>query len=593
MDMKRENLKKIISSARGVQKADLVLKNARILNVFTKEFEDGDVAISNGVIAGIGTYEGEREVDLSGKYLAPGLIDGHIHIESSMLSPTEFARSVVPQGTTMVVTDPHEIANVAGKEGISFMLESSKDLPLDVFFMLPSCVPATPLDESGAILLADDLKDFYDEPRVLGLAELMNSFGTIRNDEQIISKILGAKERGKQIDGHGPALSGKDLNAYIASGVASDHECSVADEAIEKVKRGQFVMIREGTAAKNLEKLLPLFDEPYCDRCMLVTDDRHPGELINNGHIDDIVRRAIAAGKKPETVLRMASFNASVYFGLKDHGAVAPGYVADLIVLSDLEDVVVDQVYKHGELVAEKGKLLAAIPVLPNKEERYPSVYHSFHLKALVPEDFALKEQGSKKRVIGMVPGEILTSEMIVPANLDAAPKADPEGHIPPSPGVEFDKDIVKIAVVERHKDTGHIGVGFTTGYGLRYGAIASSVAHDSHNIIVVGTNDTDMAAAANAVRENEGGLAIAIDGEVVSALALPIAGLMCEQSAVEVDDRLIEMKVIARRMGVPLGIDPFMTLAFTALPVIPSVRILTQGIVDVATQSFVPVLFD
>lgn len=593
MDMKRENLKKIISSARGVQKADLVLKNARILNVFTKEFEDGDVAISNGVIAGIGSYEGEREVDLSGKYLAPGLIDGHIHIESSMLSPTEFARSVVPQGTTMVVTDPHEIANVAGKEGISFMLESSKDLPLDVFFMLPSCVPATPLDESGAVLLADDLKEFYDEPRVLGLAELMNSFGTIRNDEQIISKILGAKERGKQIDGHGPALSGKDLNAYIASGVASDHECSVADEAIEKVKRGQFVMIREGTAAKNLEKLLPLFDEPYCDRCMLVTDDRHPGELINNGHIDDIVRRAIAAGKKPETVLRMASFNASCYFGLKDHGAVAPGYVADLIVLSDLEDVVVDQVYKHGELVAEKGKLLAEIPVLPNKEERYPSVYHSFHLKALVPEDFVLKETGSKKRVIGMVPGEILTSEMIVPANLDAASKADPEGHIPPSPGVEFDKDIVKIAVVERHKDTGHIGVGFTTGYGLRYGAIASSVAHDSHNIIVVGTNDTDMAAAANAVRENEGGLAIAIDGEVVSTLALPIAGLMCEQSAVEVDDRLIEMKVIARRMGVPLGIDPFMTLAFTALPVIPSVRILTQGIVDVATQSFVPVLFD
>ena len=573
MDHKRAYLKEIISTARGEETADLVLKNAKILNVFTRQLEDGDVAIKNGYIVGIGSYKGNLEFDLSGKILTPGLIDGHIHIESSMISPSEFTRAVVPHGTTAVVTDPHEIANVAGKEGISFMLESSEDLPLDIFFMLPSCVPATPLDEAGATLKAEDMKEFYSEYRVLGLAELMNSFGTIRNDDDIISKILCAKEEDKRIDGHAPGLTGNDLNAYVSAGVGSDHECTTAEEAIEKLRRGQYIMIREGTAAKNLDALLPLFDEPYCDRCMLVSDDRHPGELVEVGHIDAIVRAAVKAGKKVENVLKMASFNAASYFGLKERGAIAPGYIADMIVLSDLNDLKVEKVFKNGALVADEGKLIPEIAPLPNKEERYPRVFHSFHLKELVPEDFAIKGTGSKKRVIEVVPGELLTKEKIVPA--------------------EETDGITKIAVIERHKDTGHIGVGFLSGYGLTKGAIASSVAHDSHNLIVAGTSDEDMAAAANAVRENEGGLAIAIDGKVVATLALPIAGLMCEHEADEVAEKLLEMKKLAREMGVPEDIDPFMTLAFTALPVIPSIRILTQGLVDVNTQSYVPVLFD
>ena len=590
---KSDELKELILAARGVEKADLVLKNARILNVFTGEVEDGDVAIRNGYIAGIGSYEGETEIDLMGKIVCPGLIDGHIHIESSMISPAEFAKAVLPHGTTAVITDPHEIANVAGAEGLSYMLESSVDLPLEIFFMLPSCVPATPLDEAGAELNAASLNSFYANIRVLGLAELMNSYGTVRNDKEIISKILGAQDHGRIIDGHAPGLSGRDLNAYVAAGVGSDHECSTAEEAIEKLKRGQWIMIREGTAAKNLKALLPLFDDEYCDRCMLVTDDKHPGDLIELGHIDYIIREAIKAGKKPANAIKMASFNAASYFGLKSRGAVAPGYRADLIVVSDLSEFNVEKVFKKGKLVASDGKLCIDVPEFGKKEDHYPRVYHSFKLRELSSQDFVLMESGSKKRVIELMRDQLLTGELIVPANLERSAECAIEGHFTPARGVELDKDIVKIAVIERHKSTGHIGVGFAKGYGLKYGAIASSVAHDSHNLIVAGTNDVDMATAANAVRENEGGLAIAVDGKILSTLALPIGGLMCEKEASYVEDKLIEMKAQARLLGVPDGIDPFMTLAFVALPVIPKLRILTKGLADVDTQSYVPVLFD
>lgn len=590
---KSDELKELISAARGVDRADLVLKNARFLNVFTNEVEEGDIAIDDGYFAGIGNYVGIEEIDMEGKIICPGLIDGHIHIESSMVSPPEFARAVVPHGTTAVITDPHEIANVAGAEGISYMLERSKNLPLEVFFMLPSCVPATPLDESGAELNAASLNSFYQNKRVLGLAELMNAYGTVRNDTEIISKILGAQDHNRLIDGHAPGLSGKELNAYIAAGVDSDHECSTAEEAIEKIRRGQYVMIREGTAAKNLKALLPLFDDKYCDRCMLVTDDKHPGDLINLGHIDYIIREAIKAGKKPANAIKMASFNAATYFGLRKRGAIAPSYRADFIVVDSLENFNVLKVYKKGKLVAENGRMVVDIPAMENLEEHYPKVYHSFNLKALAPEDFELKEKGSKKRVIGMTKGELLTAEIIVPANLEAAAANAQTGHLTPAPGVETDKDIVKLAVIERHKNTGHIGVGFTSGYGIKYGAIASSIAHDSHNLIVAGTNDTDMALAANAVRDNEGGLAIAADGKVISTLKLPIGGLMSEQGVRFVEDQLDIMKKQAREMGIAEGIDPFMTLGFVSLPVIPKLRLLTQGVADVDTQSYVPVLFD
>lgn len=577
----KENLKDLIEAARGITQADLVLKNGMILNVFTGEIESGDIAVKDGVIVGIGSYSGREEIDVTDKYICPGLIDGHIHIESSMLSPAEFAKAVIPHGTTAVVADPHEIANVAGVEGIRYMMEASKDLPLDIFYMLPSCVPATGMDESGADLKAEDLNGFYEEERVRGLAELMNSYGTVRCDGEILKKIEGAVAAGKAIDGHAPGLSGNELNAYIAAGVGSDHECSDIDEALEKLRRGQWIMIREGTAAKNMDKLLPLFDDTYFNRCMLVTDDKHAGDIVELGHIDYLIRKAVRSGKSAGNAVKMASLNPSLYFGLGKRGALAPGYIADMLVVSGFDLFKVEKVFKNGKLVAENGVLTADIKSSV-KPQDYPGIYNSFNMDPVKPGAFALKQTGSKKRVIEVLKGEILTREIIVPAELELNPT-----------GIQTDKDILKIAVIERHRKTGHIGVGFVKGYGLQSGAIASSVAHDSHNIIVVGTNDDDMAAAANEVLKNKGGLAIAEGGEVKASLALPIAGLMCETDAVQTEDRLIEMKVMAKRMGCTHGIDPFMTLAFTALPVIPEVRILTQGMFDVKSQSYVPAVFD
>ncbi|MBQ2156116.1 MAG: adenine deaminase [Clostridiales bacterium] len=567
----------MILAARGDLAPDLVLKNARIVNVFTKEIESGDVAIKDGYIVGIGEFDGEEEIDIGGRIICPGLIDGHIHIESSMISPSEFAGAVAPHGTTAVIADPHEIANVAGEEGIRYMLEASAGLPVDIFFMLPSCVPATPLDESGAELSADELEPFYKEERVAGLAELMNSFGTVRADEEIIRKIQGANSYGKRIDGHAPFLTGKDLNAYITAGVRSDHECSSAEEAIEKLKLGQYIMIREGTAARNLEALLPLFDDKYCDRCMLVTDDKHGSDLIDNGHIDYIIRKAIRAGKDPLNAIKMATLNAAMYFGLKDRGAIAPGYIADIIVLSDLEEFTVEKVFKNGRLTVDGGKNVRAIKSPSIDKEKYPRVFNSFNLREIKPSDLEIRDEGTKKRVIKVIPGQILTEELIVESSSKQA---------------EPDKDIIKLAVIERHKGTGHTGVGFVSGYGLKKGAIASSVAHDSHNLIVAGCTDDDMALAANTVRENGGGLAVVCDGKVLSSLPLPIGGLMCEMNVNEVEDILRVMKEQARQLGVNEGIDPFMTLAFTALPVIPKLRLLTQGVVDVDKQSYVPVMF-
>ncbi|MDY6339026.1 MAG: adenine deaminase [Saccharofermentans sp.] len=575
--LSNEKIKEMILAARGDLVPDLVLKNARIVNVFTNDIEPGDVAVKDGYIVGIGEYEGKDEIDIGGKVICPGLIDGHIHIESSMISPSEFAKAVAPHGTAAVIADPHEIANVAGTDGIRFMIEASAGLPVDIFFMLPSCVPATPLDESGAELSAAELEPFYKEDQVAGLAELMNSYGTVRADEEIIRKIQGANSCGKRIDGHAPFLTGKDLNAYITSGVGSDHECSSFEEALEKLKRGQYIMIREGTAARNLEALLPLFDDKYCDRCMLVTDDKHGNDLIDNGHIDYIIRKAVKAGKNPLNAIKMATLNTAAYFGLKNRGAIAPGYIADIIVLSDLDDFTVEKVFKNGCLTVDGGKLVREIKAPAVDKEKYSRVYKSFNLREIKPSDFEIRDEGTRKRVIKVIPGQILTEELIVESSSKEA---------------ETDKDIIKLAVIERHKDSGHTGVGFVTGYGLKKGAIASSVAHDSHNLIVAGCSDSDMALAANTVRENGGGLAVVCDGEVLSSLPLPIGGLMCDMDAHEVEDILSVMKEQARQLGVNEGIDPFMTLAFTALPVIPKLRLLTQGVVDVDTQSYVPVMF-
>ncbi|GLC79489.1 adenine deaminase [Lacrimispora brassicae] len=572
-------LEERILAASGAKKASLVLKHARVVNVFTAELEDGDIAIEDGYIVGVGDYEGQTEIELGGAVVCPSLIDGHIHLESSMVAPGEFERSVVPHGTQAVITDPHEIANVAGTEGIRFMMERTKGLTLDVYFMLPSCVPATGLDESGAVLGAEALAPLYEEERVLGLAELMNSYGTVRADRGILEKVEEARNRNLLIDGHAPGLSGRELNAYVTAGVQSDHECSDAGEAVEKLKRGQWIMIREGTAARNLNALMPLFQEPYYHRCMLVTDDKHPGDLIRLGHLDYIIRKAISLGADPVHAVMMASFHPAMYFGLREVGAVAPGYKANFMVVSDLKEFHVKQVYKNGKLVAENGVMKEEILAAEQRSVETPArVGDSFHLNKIRPEDFRVEKKGSTIRVLCLTPGELTTSEHL-------APWVENPGV---APGVSIEQDIVKMAVLERHHNTGHMGLGFLGGYGLKRGAVATSIAHDSHNLIVAGTNDEDMALAANTVRKNRGGLAVVADGTVLGELSLPIAGLMSEEPAEWVDEKLEELKAQTRDLGIGDSIDPFMTLAFASLPVIPKLRLNTYGLIDVEKQEIV-----
>lgn len=576
-----ETLRQQIAAGRSIVIADLVLKNARIINVFTNEIEKADVAISGGKIVGIGTYNGKSEVDLHGHYVCPGLIDGHIHIESSMLCGPAFEQAVLPHGTTAVITDPHEISNVAGTDGLDFMLETTKDLTLSVYFMLPSCVPATDLDESGAVLDAEQLRPYYRYPRVLGLAEMMNSYGTVRGDAKILQKICDCTNAGKIVDGHAPFLSGKDLNAYIIAGVLSDHECSTMEEAMEKLRRGQYIMIREGTAAKNMAALLPLFREPYCNRCMLVTDDKHPGDLLRGGHIDANIRKAIAAGVDPAIAVKMATLTPAQYFGLKQHGAVAPGYKADLIVVSNLEQFTVEQVYKGGSLVAEGGKVLKPSPLVIDST-RFARVMDSFDMDEITMRDLELHKSGEHERVIRLIENELLTEEEIIPFRQYPGI----------APGVDVAHKIVKLAVFERHHHSGHVGLGFLGNYSLQCGAVASSIAHDSHNLIVAGTNDADMVLAGNTVRKNKGGLAFVVNGRVIGELALPVAGLMSAESVEVVMENVQHLKDALRTHGIAEGIDPFMTLAFVSLPVIPKLRLNTYGIVDVKKQRIVPAVF-
>ena len=576
-----ETLRQQIAAGRSIVIADLVLKNARIINVFTNEIEKADVAISGGKIIGIGTYNGKSEVDLHGHYVCPGLIDGHIHIESSMLCGPAFEQAVLPHGTTAVITDPHEISNVAGTDGLDFMLETTKDLTLSVYFMLPSCVPATDLDESGAVLDAEQLRPYYRYPRVLGLAEMMNSYGTVRGDAKILQKICDCTNAGKIVDGHAPFLSGKDLNAYIIAGVLSDHECSTMEEAMEKLRRGQYIMIREGTAAKNMAALLPLFREPYCNRCMLVTDDKHPGDLLRGGHIDANIRKAIAAGVDPAIAVKMATLIPAQYFGLKQHGAVAPGYKADLIVVSNLEQFTVEQVYKGGSLVAEGGKVLKPSPLVIDSKH-FARVMDSFDMDEITMKDLELHKSGEHERVIRLIENELLTEEEIIPFRQYPGI----------APGVDVAHKIVKLAVFERHHHSGHVGLGFLGNYSLQCGAVASSIAHDSHNLIVAGTNDADMVLAGNTVRKNKGGLAFVVNGRVIGELALPVAGLMSAERVGVVMENVQHLKDALRTHGIAEGIDPFMTLAFVSLPVIPKLRLNTYGIVDVKKQRIVPAVF-
>ena len=557
----------IIDVAAGREKADLVLKNATYVNVFSGELDTCDIAVAEGLIVGLGSYQGHTEVDMTGKVVCPGFIDAHIHLESSLVSPTEFARAVIPHGTTTVITDPHEITNVMGTDGIDYMLAATEGLPVDVRFMIPSCVPASPMDESGANLDYRDIDSFFTHPRVQGLAEMMNFPGIISSDSATVAKIVASQAHHKKIDGHAPGLKGNDLNAYISAGVYSDHECADMEDAMAKLKLGQFIMIREGTAARNLEALMGLIQsEKLFDRCMFCTDDKHPNDLLEKGHIDYICREAVRMGADPIRTVQVACLHAARYFLLNNRGAIAPGYLADFAIVEDLKDFKVITVYKKGKLVYDGAQVADfPAPAIPDHLEKL--AHNTFHLPVLSAADF---HSTRPRGVIGMVPGQIITQDCGYASTVD------------------LDQDILKMAVVERHKNTRHIGIGYLKGYGLKEGAVATSVAHDSHNIIVVGANDADMAFATNRIAENRGGIVVVKDGQVLAELPLEIAGLMSGKPLTEVNTLLENAKAAAYTLGVSAGIDPFMTLSFMSLPVIPTVRLTTRGVIDVNTQQYI-----
>ena len=557
----------VIEAASGRKKADLVLKNATFVNVFSDELQTADIAVCEGLIVGIGKYDGEKEMDMTCKIVCPGFIDAHIHLEWSLAKPAEFVKAVLPHGTTAVVTDPHEIANVMGTDGIEYMLESTEGLPVDTYFMLPSCVPATPMDESGANLSYRDIDEYFEHPRVLGLAEMMNSYGVIAGDGAVVSKIIASQAHHKKIDGHAPFLKDNDLNAYISAGVYSDHECSDINDAMEKLRRGQFIMIREGTAARNLEALYPLLVPQFASRCMFCTDDKHPSDLLGLGHIDYIVKRAINEfNVDPIIAVKAAGHQAAKYFLLNNRGAIAPGYLADFAIIDDFKNFNVLTVIKKGKVMFNSGKLEKfAEPTVNAELDR--TAHDTMKVKTLSETDF---EEERQRGLIGMINGEIVTTDNGYADKIDVT------------------KDILKIAVVERHKNTGHIGIGYIQGYGLKSGAVATSISHDSHNIIVVGANEKDMAFAVNEVAKAHGGIVVASGGKTLAKLELPIAGIMSDEPLETINEKLETAKQKAYEIGVNKGIDPFMTLSFMALPVIPKLRLTTRGVIDVEKQKYV-----
>jgi len=562
------NVEERIEVARGEKPADLVLKNARVVNVFSGDIHETNVAIFDGIIVGLGDYAGRTFIDLGGKYVCPGFIDGHVHLESAMVIPSEFARAVVPLGTTSVVADPHEIANVLGLDGIRFMMEASKNLPLSVYIMLPSCVPATDMETSGAKLYSPDLEMFLGQDQVLGIAEMMNFPGVIYRDRDVLEKIRIAKW--KRVDGHAPLLSGKDLAAYVTAGIKSDHECTRLDEAQEKLRDGMYIMIREGTTAKNLRDLLPLVTEHNAQKCMFVTDDRHPADLMDDGHVNAIVKRAIELGMEPIRAIQLATINPAEYFQLKRLGAVSPGYIADLLVLDDLETVSVGQVYKGGVLAAEDGELVNwDIPPTP------PYIRSTMNINWMGMSDVSIDAHGGRIRVIGLIPEQIITNSLVEEARIENGKAV-----------TDLERDVLKIVVAERHRASGNIGKGFVKGFGMKEGALGSSVAHDCHNIVVVGTNDDDILTAIVEIVRMQGGQVVVRNGQVIETLALPIAGLMSSQPLEVVRRKVDDLKAAARECGCVLE-DPFMQMSFLALPVIPSLKLTDKGLVDVDKFQF------
>ena len=559
-----------ISAARGDRRASLLLKNAKLVNVISGEIYPADVAIYGDTIVGIGRYEAEEEIDVGGKFLCPGFMDAHVHIESSMVTPPEYARAVVPRGTTSVIIDPHEIANVMGLDGIVLMAGMAENIPLTTYVMLPSCVPATEMETSGARLDARDLEGLREKEWVLGLGEVMNFPGVIGCMPDMLRKI--EMTYGKPINGHAPGLGGKDLAAYIIAGIRSDHECTSAEEAREKLRSGMAILIREGSMAKNLEDLIPLVTSENARRFLFASDDRHPDDLVEEGHLDYILRKSVRLGVRPITAIQMATINVAEVYWLRNVGAVAPGFRADLVVLDDLNSFIVHSVIKSGRLVAHGGEVLPGI-ISPKGVE----LRNTMKVRPISPEAIAIKAQGRLAKIIEIVPGQLVTRAVVDRITIrDGKAEADPK------------QDILKVAVFERHTASGNIGLGFVRGFGIKGGAIGSSVAHDAHNIIVIGDNDVDMARAASQIAEMGGGLVIAQRDEVVGALELPIAGLMSDRDIGHVVDQLKLMRKLGRDMGCRLG-DPFMALSFLSLPVIPELRVTDRGLVNVSQFRIVP----
>lgn len=569
------DIKDRITFAKGAREADLLLTNAQLINVFSGRIEPQTIAVAQGEIVGLGEYPAKEVLDLKGRFVAPGFIDAHVHIESSMVEVGEYARAVIPHGVTAVVTDFHEITNVMGIKGIHLMREGIGTIPLNLYCMLPSCVPATSLETAGAEIRAEDLKDLIKEEWVKGLGEMMNFPGVIHGDPEVLKKI--AMAHGKRVDGHAPGLSGKELSAYIAAGISSDHECTTRAEAEEKLRKGMYIMIREGSTAKNLEELIQIVTPHNARRCMFVTDDCDPEDLITQGGVEHCVRKAIHLGLDPIIAIQMATFNPAQYFPLPGIGAIAPGYLADLVVLEDLKTLKVNQVFKAGRLKAEKGKILPGVI-----DENKVKAENTFHLPKIFAKQFQIKAQaGGRAKVIEIIPRQIITKKGVYEVKTqNGLAVADPA------------RDILKIAVVERHKGTGNIGIGFVKGFGLRHGAIASSVAHDSHNIVVIGVQDEEMAEAVQGIVEMHGGLITVKQGRILASLPLPIAGLMSDQSIEEVRDGTNRLHQTVKEMGCKLE-EPFMALSFLALPVIPELKITDKGLVDVTQFKIVPLFGD
>jgi adenine deaminase len=569
-------MKHLIDVAKGDLPADILLKNARMVNVFTGEVYGTNVALAGDRIAGVGEdyREGHEILDLDGLFLLPGFISGHLHLESTLLHPAEYTRLALPRGTTTVISDPHEIANVSGLAGIQAFMEATRDLPLDFFFMVPSCVPATDLETAGASLSAGDVTKLLQHERVLGLGEMMNFSGVVRKDPRVLEKIRVARKKGKQVDGHAPLLSGKALNAYIAPGIDSDHECTNRKELEEKLRLGMWGMIREGTAAKNLRDLLPAVSPKNSRRCLFVLDDLDPGTLFHQGDMDHVLRRAVSLGLDPATAVQMVTLNPAERFGLRDRGAISPGRVADLAVVEDLKNFQVHITFKSGVVAAREGK---AYPLLRNEFD--PKISRTVKIKPVDASSFRLPLASEKAWVIGVIPDQLLTRKLSLPV------KKNSQGEAVSDPAA----DVLKIAVLERHRASGNIGLGLVQGFGFKKGAVGSTIAHDSHNAVIVGTNDADMMKAADEIIKMQGGLVVVDGQEVKAALPLPLAGLISLEPAETVVSRMEALHKATQEIGSPLP-HPFLTLSFLALPVIPELKLTDKGLVDVSQFRIIPI---